>query len=37
MKLFGALLSPFVRKVARVAIEKGIVIGWAKGRPANPR
>ncbi len=34
MKVFGVLLSPFVRKVHLVAAEKGIAI---ESKPANPR
>jgi len=36
MKIYGALLSPFVRKVAVVAAEKGIVTQDAPGGPGNP-
>jgi glutathione S-transferase len=36
MKLYGALLSPFVRKVAVVATEKGVSYEPARGGPGNP-
>jgi glutathione S-transferase len=36
MKLYGALLSPFVRKVALVAAEKGIAFEFARGGPGRP-
>ncbi|MFN3469513.1 MAG: glutathione S-transferase family protein [Novosphingobium sp.] len=35
MKLYGALLSPFVRKVAVVATEKGISWDLARGGPGS--
>lgn len=35
MKLFGAVISPFVRKVAVVAAEKGIGFTWARGGPGS--
>jgi glutathione S-transferase len=35
MKLYGALLSPFVRKVALVATEKGISWDLARGGPGS--
>ncbi len=36
MKLYGALLSPFVRKVALIAAEKGIDCELVVGSPGNP-
>lgn len=36
MKIYGSLLSPFVRKVAVVAAEKGIAFEFAQGGPAHP-
>ncbi len=36
MKLFGILLSPFVRKVHLVAAEKGIEIDSASANPRDP-
>lgn len=36
MKLYGALLSPFVRKVALVAAEKGIAFEFGRGGPGKP-
>lgn len=35
MKLYGALLSPFVRKVAVIATEKGISWDLARGGPGS--
>lgn len=35
MKLYGAMLSPFVRKVAVVATEKGVSYELARGGPGN--
>ena len=35
MKMYGALLSPFVRKVAVVLAEKGVVYPPARGGPGN--
>lgn len=35
MKLYGALISPFVRKVALVATEKGISFELARGGPGS--
>ncbi len=36
MKLYGALLSPFVRKVALIAAEKGIAYELVLSSPGNP-
>ena len=36
MKVYGALLSPFVRKVCLVAEEKGIAYELVMSRPGNP-
>lgn len=35
MKLYGALLSPFVRKIAVVATEKGLSFEMARGGPGS--
>lgn len=35
MKLYGALLSPFARKVALVAVEKGIAFEFGRGGPGQ--
>lgn len=35
MKLYGALLSPFVRKIAVVAMEKGLSFEMARGGPGS--
>ncbi|MEO0031961.1 MAG: hypothetical protein RIS94_1719 [Pseudomonadota bacterium] len=35
MKLYGALISPFVRKVALVAAEKGIAFEFGRGGPGQ--
>ena len=35
MKLYGAMLSPFVRKVAVVLTEKGISFDLARGGPIS--
>ncbi|MCW1382469.1 glutathione S-transferase family protein [Novosphingobium sp. KCTC 2891] len=35
MKIYGALISPFVRKVAVVATEKGIAFEMARGGPGS--
>lgn len=36
MKLYGAMLSPFVRKVAIIATEKGVSLEMGRGGPGNP-
>ena len=36
MKLYGALLSPYVRKVAVFATEKGIPYDFVQGSPGSP-
>lgn len=36
MKLYGALLSPYVRKVAVFATEKGISYDFVQGSPGSP-